>query len=144
MNSRLDPIQAATLRTKLKYLNDSTNRRKKAADIYDSLLPGIDQIEIPERTNYSEHVFHQYTIKVKNGKRDDLKLYLGDLGIPSMVYYPHPLHKQPAYSHFNTEPLSVSESLSNEVLSLHMHTELTVSHQEFITESISKFFEVHG
>lgn len=144
MNSRLDPMQASILRVKLKHLNDSTNRRNKAADIYDSLLSRIDQIEIPERINYSEHVFHQYTIKVKDAKRDDLKVFLQGLGIPSLIYYPHPVHLQPAYEYLKTSSLPVSEILVKEVLSLPMHTELTAEQQEYIAEGIIKYFKENG
>jgi dTDP-4-amino-4,6-dideoxygalactose transaminase len=91
---------------------------------------------------YSTHVYHQYTIKIKNGKRDELKNYLSEQGVPSMIYYPLPLDEQNAFKTITrtAEPLPVAKALSRSVLSLPMHTELTGEEQEFIIEKIKRFF----
>lgn len=142
VNSRLDTLQAAVLRVKLGYLDDYIRARQKAAEWYDEYLAEIDEIVIPKRNNDSTHVFHQYTIRVKNKKRDELKNYLASHNIPSMVYYPVPLHQQKAYAQFadETRPLVHSEQACEEVLSLPMHTELTNDQLSFITEAIKNFF----
>lgn len=142
VNSRLDSIQAAVLNVKLKYLNEYVKARQSAADIYDSLLDQLDDILIPKRVSNSTHVFHQYTLIVKSKKRDELRNYLGDFQIPTMVYYPLPLNFQEAYQGIGrvAENLIVSEQLCNSVLSLPMHTELNYNQQKFITEKIISFF----
>ena len=142
INSRLDTLQAAVLRIKLGYLNDYIKSRQQAAAFYDEHLSEIEEIAIPERNPNSTHVFHQYTIRVKNTKRDELKNYLSGHNIPSMVYYPVPLHKQKAYAPYvsNKQKLSHSENACKEVLSLPMHTELTENQLSFITEAIKNFF----
>ena len=101
----------------------------------------MDWIETPFRSKNSTHVFHQYTMKIKNGKREALKTYLQEKEIPSMIYYPMPLHFQKAYSmHYNASyDLSVSEKLSKEVLSLPIHTEMTESQLHYIVETIKNF-----
>lgn len=142
-NSRLDTLQAAILNVKLKYLDCYTEARQQAAARYDELLKDVAGIILPKRTENSTHVFHQYTIRVLNHRRDALKAYLAEQGIPSMIYYPVPLHLQKAYIQegkgIGTFP--VAERLSEEVLSLPMHTELTLEMQEFIAERIRCFVE---
>ncbi len=142
INSRLDDIQAAILRVKLQELDDFNIRRNKVADFYDSALKDIDKVIIPHRQYNSTHVFHQYTIKVKDGLRDDLKLFLQQKGIPSMIYYPKPLHHQKAYASISKigSSLAVSEKLCDEVLSLPIHTEMNDSQLEYIIENINIFF----
>lgn len=142
INSRLDTIQAAILNQKLTYINEYNQARQKAASFYDSQLSAIESIEIPYKNPCSSHVYHQYTIKVKNQKRDALKNYLAQHNIPSMVYYPVPMHKQPAYTNLGriVGDLSTSNQLCNEVLSLPMHTELDEDQQFFIVDSVKKFF----
>ncbi len=142
VNSRLDTIQAAILNIKLKYLDEYNNARLLAADEYDKLLSGVHGIEIPFRSINTTHVFHQYTIKVKNNKRDNLKSFLEKQGVPAMIYYPIPLNKQEAYNNICRIPsnLSITEELCNEVLSLPMHSELTQDQIEFITNQIKSFF----
>jgi len=143
VNSRLDTLQAAILNVKLRYLDDYTKARQEAAKFYDTALSHIDQIAIPIRSDFSTHVFHQYTIKVKSPySRDLLKQYLEDNGIQSMIYYPLPLHKQKAYVHFIDENLEfpVSSTLSEQVLSLPMHTHLKKEEMEFIVQQIKNFF----
>ncbi|MGE5449562.1 MAG: DegT/DnrJ/EryC1/StrS family aminotransferase [Bacteroidales bacterium] len=141
MNSRLDAIQAAILDVKLKYLDEFIKARQTAAAFYDNALKDINQLTLPARVSYSTHTFHQYTIKVE-GRRDELQKYLHSKGIPSMIYYPLPLHLQEAY-HFlgyHTGDFPVSEKLSQQVLSLPMHTELTEEQLVYITSAIREFF----
>ncbi len=142
VNSRLDTLQAAILDIKLQHLDEYCSARNRAADYYDSGLASIEGLIIPKRVGNSTHVFHQYTMKVMNGKRDALKSYLQECGIPSMVYYPIPLHFQKAYQseRFPIGSLPVSEKLCEEVLSLPIHTEMTTEMQDFIIDSIKKFF----
>jgi UDP-2-acetamido-2-deoxy-ribo-hexuluronate aminotransferase len=143
VNSRLDTIQAAILNIKLKHLDVYSNARKAAADIYDKLLAGVNELITPVRANNSTHVFHQYTIQVKNGKRDALKMHLDNAGIPSMVYYPVPLNEQEAFKKIGAVvgSLTTTEELCKSVLSLPMHTELTEVQQVFIAEHIQLFFK---
>lgn len=142
-NSRLDTIQAAVLSVKLKYLNEYTAARQKAADFYDKGLSGIKGIKTPQRQKNSTHVFHQYTIKVSDGKRDGLKQFLQDNGIQTMVYYPRPLQRQQAFRGIVRygDNLDISEQLSNEVLSIPMHTELTEETQQYIIDKIKEYAE---
>ena len=142
VNSRLDTLQAAILDIKLKYLDDYSAARNAAADYYDTHLAEVNEVTIPFRVANSTHVFHQYTLKVKNGKRDGLKFFLQEKGISTMVYYPFPLHFQKAYQSDRFPPgsLPVSEKLCEEVLSLPIHTEMTEDIQSFIVNSIKEFF----
>jgi dTDP-4-amino-4,6-dideoxygalactose transaminase len=142
VNSRLDTIQAAILRVKLKHLEDYHHARQQAARFYDDALSGIDGLSVPARSGFSNHVFHQYTLKVPPGIRDELKSWLQDKGIPAMVYYPVPLHMQHAYTDlgYRSGDLPVAEKLSSEVLSLPMHTELDEQQLKYITDQIRVFF----
>ncbi|MDR2036314.1 MAG: DegT/DnrJ/EryC1/StrS family aminotransferase [Bacteroidales bacterium] len=142
-NSRLDTLQAAILDVKLKYLDEYAQSRYQAAQIYHDGLKGISGIEIPQEMPYSTHVYHQYTLKIKNGKRDKLKQYLAEKSIPSMIYYPLPMSEQPAFRNIAkaAESLHISKELSSSVLSLPMHTELTKKEQEIIISAIKSFFE---
>jgi UDP-2-acetamido-2-deoxy-ribo-hexuluronate aminotransferase len=141
VNSRLDTIQAAVLDVKLKYLDDFSERRNGAADYYDNYMTLFPEIELPRRVPYSNHVFHQYTIRVKNGKRDALKDYLNSVGIPSMVYYPIPLYKQKAFAKYHVgQELPMTEKLCNEVLSLPIHTEMKDETQKYILDKINNFY----
>jgi UDP-2-acetamido-2-deoxy-ribo-hexuluronate aminotransferase len=141
VNSRLDTLQAAVLDIKLKYLDQYSAARQAAASRYDRLLTNIDQLHIPKRATNSTHVFHQYTITITGGKRDGMKKYLEENGIPSMIYYPIPLNQQEAYREIGrtTDNLEITYSLCDSVLSIPMHTELTVEEQMFITDKISSF-----
>ena len=144
INSRLDTIQAAILDVKLKHLEDYIQARNDMAAVYDKSLKDIKQLETPKRSANSDHVFHQYTLKVKGGKRDALKAYLDGLGIPSMVYYPLPLYKQNAFKKFVGQEfqLRVTEELCNSVLSLPIHTEGSIKEMTFIVESIKAFYGI--
>lgn len=143
VNSRLDTLQAAILKVKLRHLDEYNQARKQAADIYDQLLSDVDEVQIPKRSKQSEHIFHQYTLIVKNGRRDELKSFLADHNIPSMIYYPVPMHKQEAFLEDvkSGDSYPVSEALSKKVLSLPMHTELTLEQQEYIADTIKSFFK---
>jgi UDP-2-acetamido-2-deoxy-ribo-hexuluronate aminotransferase len=138
INSRLDTIQAAILNVKLKYLSQFCEARRKAAHYYNERLKDIPEIEIPVIPGYSDHVFHQYTIKLKE-KRDDLKEYLASRDIPTMIYYPVPMHKQKAYHMGGSFP--VSDVLSDSVLSIPMHSELSNDQQGYICDHITKFYK---
>jgi dTDP-4-amino-4,6-dideoxygalactose transaminase len=142
VNSRLDTLQAAILRVKLKELDRYRQERQKAADFYDRTLGGLREVRTPVRSGFSTHVFHQYTLKVPEGSREGLKNHLQALGIPSMVYYPVPLHLQKAYGDlgYGTGDFPVAEKLSGQVLSLPMHTELDAEQLEFITGRVREFF----
>jgi dTDP-4-amino-4,6-dideoxygalactose transaminase len=143
VNSRLDTLQAAILRVKLKYLSEFNNARKNVADFYDEAFAGCIELITPERSGYSTHIFHQYTLKVSNGKRDELRKYLELLKIPSMVYYPGPLHTQEAYRNmgYGENDFPVTNALCKEVLSLPMHPDIEQDQLDFIASSIIKFFD---
>lgn len=141
VNSRLDTLQAAILRVKLKRLNEYTEQRRKVADYYDDALGSIPFVRIPIRCAYSSHVFHQYTVRTVDVKRDALKAHLQSRGIPSMVYYPIPLHLQKAYRREGVEEGSfpITERLSETVLSLPIHTEMEENQLSYICEAIRNF-----
>jgi UDP-2-acetamido-2-deoxy-ribo-hexuluronate aminotransferase len=141
INSRLDTMQAAILQVKLKYLQQYTQARNEAASFYNKALQAVDFVETPAVAHYSSHVYHQYTLKIKNRNRDELKEYLEKRGIPSMIYYPVPLHLQKAYrrAEFGEESFPVTEKLSKSVISLPMHTEMKREELAFICESIRNF-----
>lgn len=143
VNSRLDELQAGVLRVKLKQLDDFEYRRNQVADFYDKAFLGVNYLQIPKRQANSTHVFHQYTLKIKDGLRDDLKQYLSEKGIPSMVYYPMPLHHQKAYQQIGkiVGDLRISTQLCKEVLSLPIHTEVDDEQLIYITETIKDFFD---
>lgn len=142
VNSRLDSIQAAILNVKLKYLDEYIAARQKAASFYDQHFANHPEIIVPKRKNNSTHVFHQYTLQIKNNKRDALKEYLHKNGIPSMIYYPIPLHLQKAYQdpRYKKGDFPVTEQLCSSVLSLPMHTELTTDILQKITNTVLEFF----
>lgn len=141
-NSRLDTLQAEVLKVKLKYLDEYAAARNKMADYYDQNLAEISEIEVPKRSASSNHVFHQYTLKIKNGKRDALQQYLAENKIPSMIYYPLPLYKQEAFQQYVGADFSlpVTEVLCQEVLSLPIHTEFNKESSDYVIASIKKFF----
>lgn len=140
VNSRLDSIQAAILEVKLNYFDKHIKARQEAAAWYDSHLADIDEVKLPVRAPYSTHTFHQYTIRTT--KRDELREYLASKGIPSMVYYPEPIHTQEAYRNlgYRKGEFPVSEELAATVLSLPMHTELSEDQLEYITTTVRNFF----
>ena len=143
VNSRLDSIQAAILKVKLKYLDKYAAARNKAAAYYDKAFAGHTKIKIPARAKNSTHVFHQYTLTLNGVNRDKLKEHLAAIGIPSMIYYPVPLHSQPAYKHPVNEKRKypVTDKLCASVISLPMHTELDEETLKYITDSILEFIK---
>jgi UDP-2-acetamido-2-deoxy-ribo-hexuluronate aminotransferase len=143
VNSRLDTLQAAILRVKLKYLSLFNEARQKAANLYDEAFAGCTSIITPERAAYSSHIFHQYTIRIKNGKRDGLKSWMESKNIPGMIYYPGPLHMQEAYRPFGykNDDFPVTDALCKEVLSLPMHPELEEEQLDYIILNILNFFD---
>lgn len=144
VNSRLDSIQAAILNVKLKYLDEYAARRRQAAKFYDEAFADIEELQTPVRAGNSTHVFHQYTIQVKNKKRDDLKNYLAENGIPTSVFYPVPLYRQKAFAEFAQPNLSlpVTEKLCDSVLSLPIHTEMNEEILAFIAGKVKNFFNI--
>lgn len=140
-NSRLDSIQAAVLNVKLKRLDQYGAARQKVAAYYDNAFADVAELITPARENRSTHVFHQYTLRVTNGKRDELQAYLKEKGIPSMIYYPVPLYKQEAFKQYgHSEELPVTEKLCREVLSLPIHTEMNEETLQIIADTVKSFF----
>lgn len=142
VNSRLDTLQAAILNVKLKYLDQYSASRNAVADRYDAAFINHKNIKTPVRVKQSSHAFHQYTIQVEGVNREELKAYLAEKGVPSMVYYPIPLHRQEAYLSFGYKAgdFPVAESLCLKVLSLPIHTEMKIEDQEYIIATIKGFF----
>ncbi|MFC6267853.1 DegT/DnrJ/EryC1/StrS family aminotransferase [Frigoriflavimonas asaccharolytica] len=142
VNSRLDSMQAAVLRKKLPHLNSYNEARLKVADFYDEAFANHPEIETPTRAAYSTHVFHQYTLKIKNGKRNDLQKFLAEKEIPAMIYYPVALRKQKAYfQESNDADFVNTDMLLEEVISLPMHTEMDEEQLIYITDSVLEFFK---
>jgi len=137
-NSRLDTLQAAVLRIKLRHLDAYCDARRAAADYYDAAFAGNPHIVTPFRAPYSKHVFHQYTLQLKGVDRDTIVQQLADKGIPSMIYYPVPSHKQDMLKSFVDAGyhLPVTDELNACVMSLPIHTELTEEELRFITEGL--------
>lgn len=141
-NSRLDSIQAAVLNVKLKYLTEYNLARRKVAEFYSENLSDIEQIKLPGEIGYSTHVFHQYTIKLEDVNREEFTSFLSSKGIPTMIYYPVPGHKQKMFIKNGTNlwDLPVTESLTSKVCSLPIHTEMDVEQLNYIVDSIKLFF----
>jgi UDP-2-acetamido-2-deoxy-ribo-hexuluronate aminotransferase len=145
VNSRLDTIQAAILRVKLRHLKDYNNSRIKAAEFYDKAFTPYPRVKIPSRVKYSSHIFHQYTLTLNGINRDELMNYLKENRIPSMVYYPLPFHLQKAFLDMNYHEgdFPVAEEISKTVLSLPMHTELDEEQLTYITQQIINYISNH-
>lgn len=141
VNSRLDSIQAAILRIKLRHLNHYNAARQSAASYYDAAFANIPELLTPNRAEHSTHVFHQYTLRLTNGKRDELVAFLKERDIPAMIYYPVPLHQQKAYidPRYEADHFPVTNMLCEQVFSLPMHTELTEEQLERITRAVADF-----
>ena len=142
VNSRLDSVQAAVLRRKLPLLNDYNAARNKAAAYYTAAFADIDELLTPVKGEDTTHVFHQYTLRVTNGKRNELQAFLTEKEIPAMIYYPVPLRKQKAYDngHYNDADFPNTNKLVEEVMSLPMHTELDEEQLAYITSAVREFF----
>jgi len=151
VNSRLDTIQAAVLRAKLPHLDSYCNQRREAARKYVNAFQGQDFIILPKTgidcsgicENCDCHVFHQFTIRIMNGKRDELAEYLAEKNIPFGIYYPIPLHRQKAYKdkRYKESDFPVTNELVKEVISLPMHTELEDDQISFITDTVIQFLK---
>ncbi|MDA8857067.1 DegT/DnrJ/EryC1/StrS family aminotransferase [Flavobacteriaceae bacterium] len=144
VNSRLDSIQAAILNVKLKYLDKYNKRRQEAANHYNAAFENIDQIEVPFiESDIDSHVYHQYTLKIMNGKRDELADHLLKNNIPFGIYYPLGFHEQKAYKQefVSDNDFPVTNKVKNQVISLPMHTELSKKQIKFISNTIISFFE---
>ncbi len=142
-NSRLDSIQAAVLRIKLKHLDEYTEARNAAADFYSEAFKNIEEITTPYLAPYSSHGFHQYTIKLDNVDRDALQEYLNENDIPANIYYPVPVHLQKGYTEYGAKAgdMPKTESLTSKVLSLPMHTELTEDQLQYIVGHVIRFIK---
>ncbi len=140
-NSRLDTIQAAILDIKLIHLDEYATARRAAADFYDQAFSGNDKIRVPARASWSHHVFHQYTLILEGIDRDALSKYLAEKGIPSMIYYPVPGHRQKMFeqSGIPAKEMPVTDWLTSRVISLPIHTELDQEQLEYITRTILGF-----
>jgi len=142
VNSRLDAMQAAILKVKLKYLDDYNKARRIVADRYDEAFSKSDKVTIPLRSEFSTHVFHQYTIKLADGvDRDGLNTFLAERGIPSMIYYPVPNHLQKAYSFYGYKQgdFKTTEDLCSCVISFPIHTEMDEHQQQIIINGVLEY-----
>ncbi len=142
INSRLDTIQAAILNVKLKYLDSWTEKRRKIAETYTQAFSKFDSIVTPKNLENAFHVYHQYTIRVLNG-RDDLQMFLHEKGIQTMIYYPVPLHLQKIHQHlgYKEGDFPNAEKAAKEVLSLPVFPELTIEEQSYIINTIKGYFK---
>lgn len=141
VNSRLDSVQAAVLKVKLPHLDAYCDARRKAAAYYSKAFMESSNIIVPAISEYTTHVFHQYTLQITNGKRNELHKHLLDNGIPNAIYYPVPLHSQEAYkdTRYNEDDFKVTNRLIDTVISLPMHTELKEEQLAFITKTVLDF-----
>jgi len=142
-NSRLDAVQAAILDIKLKQLDGYISARQKAADFYDQAFKGNKKIETPYRATNNNHVFHQYTLIIHDASRDELSQYLTEQGVPNMIYYPVPAHRQKMFDAFGGSEyhLPNTDWLTERVISLPIHTELDEEQQQFISEKVLSFLK---
>jgi len=140
LNSRLDTLQAAVLNVKLTYLNQQNAKRQQIAATYNDALKTVEDIVLPKKVSYSSHIYHQYTIRVKNQKRDALKQHLAKNGVSTMVYYPLPLHKQKAYKPYLTKgKFPIAGQSCEETLSLPVHPYLSAEEVGLICKTIESF-----
>jgi dTDP-4-amino-4,6-dideoxygalactose transaminase len=142
-NSRLDTIQAAVLKIKLRHLDQYIKNRNAVAAYYDRELGPIDGVTVPHRVSYSNHVFHQYTLKLDGIDRDALNRFLATKDIPSMIYYPVPGHRQKMFSSFDLGQLNlpITDKLTAQVISLPIHTEFEEEQLKHICDSIKEFLK---
>jgi UDP-2-acetamido-2-deoxy-ribo-hexuluronate aminotransferase len=143
LNSRLDTLQAALLRVKLRHLPAAQAARQAVAARYDAALGGLAGLQIPARDPHSSHVFHQYTLTIAGaGRRDALQQQLKQQGISSAVYYPLPVHAQPAYAYlgYQAGDFPVAERLCGQVLSLPIHPGLTAEQVDYVAGAVKAFF----
>ena len=142
VNSRLDSIQATVLRKKLPLLDTYNEARRKAADYYDEAFAGHPNILTPKRAENSTHVFHQYTLRILDGKRNELQQFLAEKEIPAMIYYPVALRKQKAYfQESDPKDFVNTDQLLDQVISLPMHTELDEEQLKYITDAVLEYMK---
>ena len=144
LNSRLDTLQAALLRVKLRQLPAATAARQAGAARYDAALADVPGLAIPARDPRSSHVFHQYTLQLAEPeRRDNLQHFLKNCGVPSMIYYPLPAYAQPAYAYlgYQTGQFPVAERLCRAVLSLPIHPLLTREETEYVADRVRSYFQ---
>ena len=142
VNSRLDSLQATILRKKLPLLDGYNEARRKAADYYDEAFAENPNILTPKRAAYSTHVFHQYTLRILNGKRNELQKFLTEKEVPAMIYYPIALRKQKAYfQESDPKDFVNTDKLLEQVISLPMHTELDEEQLKYITDAVLEFMK---
>jgi dTDP-4-amino-4,6-dideoxygalactose transaminase len=143
-NSRLDTIQAAVLRIKLRQLDNYIDARREVADYYDAFFGPMKGVKIPFRSHDSKHVFHQYTLTLEGYDRDGLNEFLATKDIPSMIYYPVPAHRQKMFESFGSSSLNlpVTDWLTERVISLPIHTEMQVEQLELITQTVAEYLNV--
>jgi dTDP-4-amino-4,6-dideoxygalactose transaminase len=144
VNSRLDSVQAAILSVKLPLLDFYNERRKEASLLYSNELNQNKNLLTPiVKNDCQSHVFHQYTLRVLSGNRDELSKFLNDNNIPHGIYYPIPLHKQKAYTdiNYNEENFKISNMMSEQVISLPMHSELDNDQIKYICNKVKEFFK---
>jgi dTDP-4-amino-4,6-dideoxygalactose transaminase len=141
VNSRLDSMQAAILRIKLRQLDSYIENRQRAAKYYSDFFSQLEGVEVPTIKAYSTHVFHQYTLKIKGINQYEAQAFMNEKGIPMMIYYPMPLHTQKAYDadKYNDADFPVTNELCKSVVSLPMHTELDDEQLAYITSSLKEF-----
>lgn len=142
-NSRLDSIQAAVLRIKLRELDNYIDARRKVADHYDQFLAQFEGVTVPVRDKYSRHVFHQYTLQLNGIDRDALHEFLATKDVPSMIYYPVPAHRQKMFESFGSSStdLPLTDWLTERVISLPIHTEMEQEQLDHICNSVAAFLK---
>jgi dTDP-4-amino-4,6-dideoxygalactose transaminase len=143
VNSRLDSIQAAVLKIKLAKLDEYCDARRKVSAGYKAGFESNDALTVPFEPDYSHHVYHQYTLIMEEGNRDELQVFLKERGVPSMIYYPVPLHIQEAYASYGYKngDFPISEELAKKVISLPIHTEMKDDVLDYIVSSVNEFFK---
>lgn len=142
VNSRLDTLQAAILGVKIRYLDRYNSSRAEAAAYYDSALEGVNGLVLPGRMKQSSHIYNTYTLRTEASRRDGIREFLKQRGVPTMVYYPVPMHLQKAYTGYGYRKgdFPVAEELSQTVFSIPMHTELDRDQLEYISNSVRDYF----
>jgi len=145
VNSRLDSIQAAILRIKLRHLDNYAAARRAVADYYDRAFAGHPKVITPKRATWSDHVFHQYTLVLNGPDRQQMREFLATKDIPAMIYYPVPLHMQKAYrdDRYKAGDFPVTEWLCANVISLPIHTEMDEATLKHITDHVLEFIANH-
>lgn len=145
-NSRLDNLQAAVLRIKLRKLDQFNDARRKVAHHYDTFFSQFPQIRTPKRAENSTHVFHQYTMQLEGLDRDEMRAYLAERDIPAMIYYPIPAHRQKMFESFGSADtdLPITDWLTERVISLPIHTEMTQEQLDTICNAVADFVKINA